>query len=67
MMTLNKSMILKDEIRKRREKECFKIVDRACWYDTLSPEQKEEIKKWRQKWLEATETLVIPEKPNFID
>lgn len=54
------------ELREQRQTECFDICDRACWYDTLTQEQKDEVKQWRNEWLEVTETRVIPTKPSFI-
>lgn len=56
----------RDEIRTRREIECFSIVDRPLWVDTLTAEQRVQLKAWYQLWLNAPETMVIPEKPNFI-
>ena len=59
--------IKKDRIRSRREKECFPIINRGIlWYDTLTNEQKEELKVWYQAWLDATETLVVPDKPSWL-
>lgn len=52
-----------DEIRNRREKECFPIVNRGqLWYDRLSKKKKEELEQWYQAWLDATSTGVVPEK-----
>lgn len=55
-----------DELRSKREVECFKICDRAVWYDTLTKTQKDEVKAWRNAWLNVTETKEIPEKPLFM-
>ena len=58
---------LADEIRVRREKECFSVVDRSqLWYDSLTEEQKTELKEWYQAWLDATDTLVIPDRPGWL-
>lgn len=52
-----------DEIRNRREKECFPIVNRGqLWYYKLSKKKKEELEQWYQAWLDATNTGVVPEK-----
>lgn len=52
-----------DEIRNRRETECFPIVNRGqLWYDKLSKKKKEELEQWYQAWLDATNTGVVPEK-----
>ena len=58
--------VVKNALRTLREKECYSIVDRACWYDNLTTAQKNEIKEWRKQWLNVTETFVIPKKPNWL-
>ena len=56
-----------DDLRRRREAECFPIINRGqLWYDTLNEEQKAELKEWYIAWLDVTDTLVIPNKPNWI-
>ena len=55
------------DLRRRRETECFPIVNRGqLWYDTLTEEQKAELKEWYIAWLDVTDTLVVPNKPNWI-
>ncbi len=55
------------EIRDRREHECFPIINRgALWYNMLSDEYKEELRVWYQAWLDAPTTLVIPQKPVWL-
>ena len=57
----------KDTYRKRREVECFPIINRGqLWYDTLSEEQLSELKTWYQAWLDGTNTQTIPEKPEWL-
>lgn len=56
-----------EDIRKQREAECFSICDRAAWFYSLSEEQKAEVQHWRQAWLDAPETGVMPVKPVWID
>lgn len=54
-------------IRHRREAECFPVINRgSLWYDSLTAEQKAELKTWYEAWLDAPETLVVPTKPNWI-
>lgn len=54
-------------IRDIRTIECFPIINRGKpWYDTLNEEQKAELNEWYHKWLNATETLVIPKKPEWL-
>lgn len=56
-----------DEIRTRRETECFPVINRGqLWYEGLTEEQKTELKAWYQAWLDATDTLAIPEKPGWL-
>ena len=55
------------ELRARRELECFSIVNRGqAWYDLLSEDQRIELSNWYQAWLNVTETMVVPEKPLWI-
>lgn len=56
-----------EELRQRREQECFSIINRgSLWYATLTDEQVEELNKWYQNWLDCTETLEIPKKPEWL-
>lgn len=58
----------KNEIRARREKECFSYVNRGTlWYNKLTPEQDIELQNWYDAWLEAPETLIIPKKLEWLD
>lgn len=55
-------------IRQLRQSKCFSIINRGeLWYDMLTAEQKAELKEWYISWLDAPATLVIPEKPVWID
>ena len=57
----------KAEYRRRRELECFPIINRGqLWYDTLSEGQLSELKNWYQAWLDGTHTQTIPEKPEWL-
>jgi hypothetical protein len=54
------------EIRDLRE-QCFKVVNRGlAWYNNLTDIQKQELQEWYQAWLDAPETLIIPEKPTWL-
>lgn len=55
-----------EDIRKERESECFSICDRAAWFYSLSDDEKAEVLQWRQDWLDAPETGVLPVKPAWI-
>lgn len=55
-------------LRQRREKECFSIINRGqLWYSTLTAEQYRELQVWYQAWLDVTKTLVIPERPSWLE
>lgn len=57
-----------NSIRKRRETECFLIINRGTlWYDTLTVEQITELNDWYTAWLNAPATNVIPEKPQWLN
>lgn len=54
-------------LRRQRDVECFPIINRgALWYELRTEEEKNELREWYQKWLDVTETLVVPEKPNWL-
>ena len=56
-----------EDLRMRREYECFPFVNRgSLWYDTLTADQKAEFQEWYQAWLNVTETLVAPIKPEWL-
>ena len=58
----------KSSIRRRRETECFPIINRGqLWYANLSPEQVEELSSWYAAWLDAPETLVTPNAPKWLN
>ena len=57
----------KNELRAKREAECFSIINRGeIWYKRLTEEQKLELDQWYQKWLDVTITLEEPTKPEWI-
>ena len=54
-------------LRVLRDKYCFSVINRGqIWYDTLTEEQKEELKEWYRQWLKVTETKTIPETPIWL-
>ena len=58
----------KQQIRQRREKECFPIVNRSeSWKRRLTQEQRNELELWYQQWLDAPETGNIPVTPAWIN
>lgn len=60
--------INREKIRARRVTECFAVVNRGkLWYDRLSEEQETELADWYEAWLNAPETLVVPDRPEWID
>ena len=53
--------------REQREKECFSVINRGeFWFKHLTYEQKFELEKWYQDWLNVTLTKVIPSKPTWL-
>ena len=63
-MTLEEKI---EYLREKREYECFSIINRGkLWYDTLTPEQLEELQEYYQKWLDVTITLEEPTKPEWL-
>lgn len=57
----------KDELRYLRESECFSIVNRGqLWYSTLTLDKIGELTRWYKAWLDVTDTLEIPQKPQWI-
>lgn len=58
----------KNEIRHRREKECFSVINRGqLWYETIGLSQLIELRKWYKAWRDATDTMVIPECPSWLE
>ena len=53
-------------LRQRRESECFTVCDRPLWLETLTETQLSELRAWRQAWLNVTDTLQIPARPNWL-
>ena len=57
-----------NELRKRRETECFSVINRGkLWYNKLTSEEEIALTEWYNAWLDVTETKVIPVRPDFID
>lgn len=57
----------KNRLRSRRTSECFSIVNRGqLWYNRLTEEQIAELNVWYQSWLDVTDTLVVPDKPEWL-
>lgn len=56
-----------EALRAQRARECFPIVNRGkLWYDLLTLEQEAELLDWYVKWLNVTETFVIPVTPSWL-
>lgn len=68
MIKNNKHIELKNKLRERRKLECFPVINRGkFWYDKLTLQQYQELKVWYQKWLDVTESLVVPEEPYWLN
>lgn len=53
--------------REERKYECFPFINRGeLWYAQLTAEQRAELTKWYQDWLDAPSTLVKPSKPDWL-
>ena len=71
----NRQKIILDNLRHRRENECFEFINRGVlWYNTLTEDQRLELDKWYKEWLDVTDRYVegidieaiIPKKPEWI-
>lgn len=55
------------EVIRTKRASCFDVVNRGLiWYETITPDQKAELIGWYQAWLDAPQTLIIPEKPTWL-
>ena len=64
----SKRILFERNLRKRRETECFPIVNRGkLWYNKLSIAQLAELNQWYNDWLNVTETLVVPTAPKWLN
>lgn len=53
--------------RIQREAVCFPVINRGePWYERLTDQQREELQDWYQAWLDVTQTLTVPVKPDWI-
>ncbi len=56
-----------NSLRGEREYDCFRIINRGkLWYDKLTEQQKKELQEWYEAWLDVTDTLTKPAKPDWI-
>ena len=55
-------------IRARRERECYSVINRGqLWYEGVSIAHLVELRKWYKAWLDAPATLIIPDRPAWLD
>lgn len=60
--------VKQDEIRTRREKECYSVINRGqLWYEGISLARLAELRQWYKAWRDAPATLIIPDKPAWLD
>lgn len=65
--TFVQNRMLLEELRAEREEECFSVINRGqAWYNTLTEEQTIELDTWYKAWLDVTETLIKPERPEWL-
>lgn len=59
-----------NKLRAQREYECFPFINRGqLWYtlNVNTDEKLQELMDWYKAWLDVTTTLVIPEKPEWLE
>lgn len=57
----------KMRLRELRKSECFTIVNRGqLWYASLTVMQIQDLTNWYQAWLDVTDTLTVPPKPEWL-
>ena len=59
-----------NKLRTQREYECFPFINRGqLWYElnVNTDEKLQELTDWYKAWLDVTTTLVVPEKPNWLE
>lgn len=55
-------------IRARRERECYSVINRGqLWYEGISLARLAELRQWYKAWLDAPATLIIPDRPAWLD
>lgn len=58
----------RNAIRARRERECYSVINRGqLWYEGVSITHLVELRKWYKAWLDAPATLIIPDRPAWLD
>jgi hypothetical protein len=58
----------KEIIRRLRTNRVFPIINRSnFWFNSLTQSQKDELQVWYQEWLNATKTLKIPKRPEWLE
>lgn len=56
-----------NNLRHQRDKMCFPVINRGyLWYSKLTDDQKEELDRWYQAWLDVTTTKIIPSNPEWL-
>ena len=57
----------KNILRSNRESKCFPIINRGqLWYETLTEEQKTELRFWYRAWLDVTVSMQEPSMPVWL-
>lgn len=66
--TADRLELQRDDLRKRREAECFPVINRGwIWYSSLTLSQWRELRTWYLAWLNVTSTLTVPNRPTWLD
>ena len=66
--TAERLNLKKSILRQRRKTECFSYINRGqLWYTTLSVKQLAELTAWYTAWLKVTETMEVPDRPDWLE
>lgn len=55
-------------IRARRERECYPVINRGqLWYEGIGLARLAELRQWYKAWRDAPATLIVPDRPAWLD
>jgi hypothetical protein len=64
----NQQEEIRNDLRYERELVCFPVINRGkLWYDSLTPEELDELEAWYQAWLDAPQTGIVPNTPSWLE
>lgn len=57
----------KNSLRSKRNAVCFSVINRGeLWYESLTEEQKTELRLWYRAWLDVTVSMQEPSMPVWL-